>query len=29
VPRGAAPLPSVRQTDVQICYTMAPDILSA
>ena len=24
VPRGAAPLPPVRQTGVQICYTMAP-----
>ena len=26
MPRGAAPLPSVRQTDVQICYTMAPEV---
>ena len=25
VPRGAAPLPPVRQTGVQICYTMAPE----
>ena len=24
MPRGAAPLPPVRQTGVQICYTMAP-----
>ena len=25
MPRGAAPLPPVRQTGVQICYTMAPE----